>query len=125
MYDYQLLDRIVTLEKKLGMPATFPNWRGPVPNGTAVEFDGALSVPFGCAILKNQPEGQDGDMMLVLDADEVPDVLGEAAEGIIMHESWGMCALRGCCWGVGLSSRGLASTLVWGQPPVATFRICQ
>eukprot|EP00884_Botryococcus_braunii_P002322 jgi/Botrbrau1/12090/Bobra.0186s0014.1 len=81
MYDYQLLDRIVTLEKKLGMPATFPNWRGPLPSGTAVEFAGALSVPFGCAILKNLPEGQDGDMMLVLDADEVPDVLADAAEG--------------------------------------------
>eukprot|EP00884_Botryococcus_braunii_P011939 jgi/Botrbrau1/20746/Bobra.0058s0074.1 len=80
-YDYQLLDRIVTLEKKLGMPATFPLRRGPLPSGTAVEFDGALSVPFGCAILKNQPEGQDGDIMLELDADEVPDVLADAAEG--------------------------------------------
>ena len=92
MYDYQLLDRIVTLEKKLGMPATFPNWRGPLPSGTAVEFAGALSVPFGCAILKNQPEGQDGDMMLVLDADEVPDVLADAAEGITLLESRGMYA---------------------------------
>eukprot|EP00884_Botryococcus_braunii_P001234 jgi/Botrbrau1/11110/Bobra.0219s0019.1 len=50
MYDDKLLDRIATLERKLGMPARTASWKPLMSKGAAVQHNGALSIPFGCNI---------------------------------------------------------------------------
>ena len=72
MYDDKLLDRIATLERKLGMPARTASWKPLMSKGAAVQHNGALSIPFGCNIFMKRQQ-QDEDVKLICDVDALPE----------------------------------------------------